>query len=245
MIAQALGLPIDIHGGGIDLVFPHHENELAQGVCAGHGTEYAGYWLHNGFLNMGDEKMSKSLGNVALAHDLIGQFPGEAIRWALLVGHYRAPLEWTGELIDQAKRSLDRLYGALRRAADVEAERVSPPEAFLAALHDDLNTPSANAELFAMATRLETAAPDEKALRKGELLAAANLMGFLFADPEAWFQGAAGDDLKAKVEALLQERIAARAAKDWPTADRIRADLDALGVVVMDGPTGATWRMKD
>lgn len=245
MIAEALGLPIDIHGGGIDLVFPHHENELAQGVCAGHGTEYAGYWLHNGFLNMGEEKMSKSLGNVALAHDLIGQFPGEAIRWALLVGHYRAPLEWTGELIDQAKRSLDRLYGAIRRAADVQAAEVPPPEDFLAALYDDLNTPAANAELFAMATRLETAAPEERAVRKGELLVSANLMGFLFADPEAWFQGGAGDDLKAKVEALLDERIKARAAKDWPTADRIRADLDALGVVVMDSPTGATWRMKD
>jgi cysteinyl-tRNA synthetase len=245
MIAEALGLPIDIHGGGIDLVFPHHENELAQGVCAGHGREYAAFWLHNGFLNMGEEKMSKSLGNVALAHDLIGRFPGEAIRWALLVGHYRAPLEWTGELIDQAKRSLDRLYGAVRRSADVEAEPVTAPQAFLDALYDDLNTPSAMAELFAMATRLETAPAGERAVRKGELLTAARLMGFLTADPEAWFTGAADESLTAKVEALLQARITARAAKDWPTADRIRAELDGLGVVVMDGPTGATWRLKD
>jgi len=244
MIQDVLGLPIDIHGGGIDLVFPHHENELAQGVCAGHSHEYAKYWLHNGFLNMAEEKMSKSVGNVALAHDLLKTVPGEALRWALLVGHYRAPLEWTPDLIEQARRSLDRLYGALRRAGDVEAGEMPPPAAFLAALHDDLNTPAAMAELFAMATRLETAAPDERAVAKGELLAAGNLMGFLTGDPEAWFQG--GDaDLKDKVEALIAERVAARAAKNWPEADRIRAELTALNVEVMDNPTGATWRIKE
>ena len=239
-----LGPVFDIHGGGIDLVFPHHENELAQGVCAGHSHEYAKYWLHNGFLNMAEEKMSKSVGNVALAHDLLKTVPGEALRWALLVGHYRAPLEWTPDLIEQARRSLDRLYGALRRAGDVEAGEMPPPAAFLAALHDDLNTPAAMAELFAMATRLETAAPDERAVAKGELLAAGNLMGFLTGDPEAWFQG--GDaDLKDKVEALIAERVAARAAKNWPEADRIRAELTALNVEVMDNPTGATWRIKE
>jgi cysteinyl-tRNA synthetase len=245
MIAESLGLPIDIHGGGIDLVFPHHENELAQGVCSGHGSEYARFWLHNGFLNMAEEKMSKSLGNVALAHQLLSQYPGEAIRWALLVGHYRAPLEWTGELIDQAKRSLDRLYGALRRAQDVDAEATEPPAAFLEVLHDDLNTSAAMAELFAMATALETAPAAERARRKGELESAAGLMGFLGADPEQWFQGGADEDLKARVEALISSRTEARKTRNWPEADRIRDELTALGVEVMDGPQGATWRLRE
>jgi cysteinyl-tRNA synthetase len=244
MIEEALGLPIDIHGGGEDLIFPHHENEIAQGVCAGHSHEYARYWLHNGFLNMADEKMSKSLGNVALAHELRQRYPGEALRWALLVGHYRAPLEWTAELIEQAKTSLDRLYGALRRAADVEPSTRQPSVKVIDALHDDLNTPRAMAELFALATRLETAKGEARAEVKGQLLASGRLLGFLGADPEAWFQG--GDaDLKAKVEELISARQAARAAKNWPEADRIRAELAALNVEVMDGPAGATWRIKE
>jgi cysteinyl-tRNA synthetase len=245
MIEQALGLPIDIHGGGIDLVFPHHENELAQGCCADKVDTYARFWMHNGFLNMAEEKMSKSVGNVALAHELLKTYPGEALRWALLAGHYRAPLEWTGELIDQAKRSLDRLYGALRRAADVPAAGDRPSPRLLEALEDDLNTPRAMAELFALASRLETGAPAEKAEAKGQLIAGAAIMGFLAADPEAWFQGGADDDLKAKVEALIAARAEARAAKNWPEADRIRVQLTELNVDVMDGPTGATWRIKE
>ena len=245
MIDEALGLPIDIHGGGIDLVFPHHENELAQGCCADHVDTYARWWMHNGFLNMGEEKMSKSVGNVALAHDLLKAYPGEAIRWALLVGHYRAPLEWTTELIEQAKRSLDRLYGALRRAADIPADAVHPSPGFLEALNDDLNTPRAFAELFGLATALETAPPEARGMAKGELLASARLMGFLDADPEAWFQGGADEDLKAKVEALIAARIEARNDRNWPEADRLRAEIDALGVVVMDNADGATWRLKD
>jgi len=253
MIEQTLGLPIDIHGGGIDLVFPHHENERAQGLCAdpdhdhdhGQGGGYSNYWMHNGFLTFGDEKMSKSLGNVVLAHDLVAQIPGEAVRWALLSGHYRQPLEWTGDLLEQARKSLDRLYGALRRAADLEVSPVDPPAAFLEALADDLNSPRAFAELFALAKTLETATDaDERAKAKAELLAAGAVIGFLQADPESWFQGGADDALKDKVEALLAERIDARAAKDWPTADRIRGELDALNVVVMDNADGATWRMK-
>jgi cysteinyl-tRNA synthetase len=245
MIEQELGLPIDIHGGGIDLVFPHHENELAQGCCADTVDTYARYWMHNGFLNMGEEKMSKSVGNVALAHDLLRTIPGEALRWALLVGQYRAPLEWNGELIDQARKSLDRLYGALRRAADVEPAGDRPSDRLLDALGDDLNTPQAMAELFALASKLETGDLDEKARAKGELLAGARLMGFLGGDPEAWFQGGVDEALKARIDDLISERIAARAAKDWPTADRIRVQLTDLNVEVMDNPTGATWRIKD
>ena len=245
MIEQALGLPIDIHGGGVDLIFPHHENEMAQGLCASHATEYARYWVHNGFLNFGDEKMSKSLGNVALAHDLVKQVPGEALRWALLVGHYRAPLEWTGELIEQSRRSLDRLYGALRRAGDVAATTAEPSAKLLAALEDDLNTPQAMAELFALASELETGDAAARARAKGELLAGGGLMGVLQADPEAWFQGGADDDLKSRIDALIAERVSARQAKDFARADAIRAELTALNVEVMDNPTGATWRIRE
>jgi len=250
MIEQSLGLPIDIHGGGIDLLFPHHENERAQGVCAhGHGQAndrtYARYWMHNGFLNFGEEKMSKSLGNVALVNDLVKSAPGEALRWALLVGHYRAPLEWTGELITQSVKALDRLYGALRRSAGVEAADTGPDPAFLAALEDDLNTPAAMAELFGLATALETATGPGRPVAKGRLLASARLMGFLFGDPEAWFQGGADDAFRSQVDSLVASRAEARANRDWPAADRIRDELAALNVEVMDNASGATWRLKE
>jgi cysteinyl-tRNA synthetase len=243
MIEQTLGLPIDIHGGGNDLIFPHHENEMAQGLCADHAEAYANYWLHNGFLNFGDEKMSKSLGNVVLAHDLVTRVPGEAIRWALLMAHYRQPLAWTEDLIEQATKALDRLYGALRRAADVEAPAPHPSPAFLEALEDDLNTPQAFAELHALAGRLETG-PD-RAKAKAELLGSAQLIGFLGGDPEAWFQGGADPALKKRIDGLIAERVAARAAKDFARADEIRAQLTALNVEVMDNATGATWRIKE
>jgi cysteinyl-tRNA synthetase len=248
MIEQSLGLPIDIHGGGIDLLFPHHENERAQGVCAhGHGPDndrtYARYWMHNGFLNFGEEKMSKSLGNVALVNDLVKSAPSEALRWALLVGHYRAPLEWTGELIAQSVKALDRLYGALRRSASVEAADTGPDPAFLAALEDDLNTPAAMAELFGLATALETATGPGRPVAKGRLLASARLMGFLFGDPESWFQG--DDAFRSQVDSLVASRAEARANRDWPAADRIRDELAALNVEVMDNASGATWRLKE
>ena len=244
MIEKTLGLPIDIHGGGNDLIFPHHENEMAQGICADHGTEYARYWLHNGFLNMGHEKMSKSLGNVVLAHDLVSRYPGEALRWALLASHYRQPLAWSDETVDQAKAGLDRLYGVLLRAAKVEAEPSAPGIGFMDALEDDLNTPRAYAELFAMAQQLEAAPEEDRAHLKGELLASGQLIGFLKADPESWFQGGADPAMRARIDALIAERFTAREAKDWPTADRIRAELTAMNVEVMDNPTGATWRLK-
>ena len=244
MIEKTLGLPIDIHGGGNDLIFPHHENEMAQGICADHGGEYARYWLHNGFLNMGHEKMSKSLGNVVLAHDLVSRYPGEALRWALLASHYRQPLAWSDETVDQAKSGLDRLYGVLLRAAKVEAEPSAPGVGFMDALEDDLNTPRAYAELFAMAQQLEAAPEEDRAHLKGELLASGQLIGFLKADPESWFQGGADPAMRARIDALIAERFTAREAKDWPTADRIRAELTAMNVEVMDNPTGATWRLK-
>jgi len=260
MIEQALGLPIDIHGGGIDLVFPHHENELAQGVCAGHGHEYAHVWMHNGFLNMGEEKMSKSVGNVALAHDLLKLYPGEAIRWALLSGHYRQPLEWNDTLIEQAKSALDRLYRVLDDAGRFLAGQPAAGgydnpaaeadyAAVEAALHDDLNTPTAFAALFQLSDKVRAAvmAKDARTVSSGRdlLVEAGNLMGFLTVEAQAWFQSGADDDLKTKVEALIAARLEARAAKNWPEADRIRDELTALNVEVMDGANGATWRIKE
>ncbi len=245
MIEQTLGIPIDIHGGGNDLIFPHHENEMAQGVCAGHRDGYANYWMHNGFLNMGEQKMSKSLGNVQLVHELVKQWPPEALRWALLASHYRQPLAWTDEVIGQARSALDTMYGALGRAEAIEVEPGAPSEAFLEALLDDLNTPKAIAELHALAHRLETGTPAERASAKSEMLANGALLGFLQSPPSTWFQGGADVELTARIEELIAQRVAARTAKDWALADSIRAELTALDVEVMDGPTGATWKLKE
>ncbi|MBU4136362.1 MAG: cysteine--tRNA ligase [Alphaproteobacteria bacterium] len=255
MIEETLGLPIDIHGGGIDLVFPHHENEIAQGVCAhGHAhspeahAEYSRYWMHNGFLTVDAEKMSKSIGNVLLLHDLVQAIPGEVVRWALLSAHYRQPLDWNQALLDQSRKALDRLYGALHRAAAVEANGDAPSGDFLKAIEDDINTPGAMATLFALSSEIERAmtAGDHGvvARAKGELIAAGALLGVLQSDPAEWLEGDVSDALRVEVEALLEQRAAARAGKDWPEADRIRDRLNALNVVVMDGPQGATWRVK-
>ncbi|KAK0344442.1 cysteine--tRNA ligase [Brevundimonas aurantiaca] len=269
MIEQTLGLPIDIHGGGVDLAFPHHENEIAQGVCA-HGCahaenahdHYARYWMHNGFLTVDAEKMSKSIGNVLLLHDLVQSMPGEVVRWALLSAHYRQPLDWNQGLLEQSRKNLDRLYGVLRDAdaalADFDPATLDEAELELAenaldpvldALEDDLNTPGAIAQLFGLANALRDLLNDgeadinDVAMARWSLKEAAGLLGVLSLTPDAWFEG--GDPaLKAEVEALLEQRAAARAAKDWPEADRIRDRLNALNVVVMDGPDGATWRVK-
>jgi cysteinyl-tRNA synthetase len=178
MIAATLGETIDIHGGGIDLVFPHHENEIAQSVCA-HGRPLANYWLHNGFLSIDSEKMSKSLGNIVKPHDLLARgVKGEAIRYGLLTGHYRAPLDWNELLMERSRKSLDRLYGVLRRLKDVPAADAAPPPSVLAALGDDLNTPKALAALFEIAGRANKAHDDAgQAAAKGELLAAGRLLG--------------------------------------------------------------------
>jgi cysteinyl-tRNA synthetase len=243
MIKAKLGETIDIHGGGIDLTFPHHENELAQSECA-NGKPLAKMWLHNGFLNVNAEKMSKSIGNVLLVHELLKEMPGEVIRFALLSGHYRQPLDWTDSLIDQSRKSLDRLYRALERVQSTPAApNAEPSAAFLEALSDDLNTPRAFAELFALAGELNKAEDAQEIARlKGQLLAAGALTGLLMQNPSEWL-GATGDDPDAdKINALIANRVAARASKNWAEADRIRQVLTDMGVVVMDNPTGATWR---
>jgi cysteinyl-tRNA synthetase len=269
MIEQTLGLPIDIHGGGIDLVFPHHENEIAQGVCAhghAHGDqahdEYARYWMHNGFLTVDAEKMSKSIGNVLLLHDLVKAMPGEVVRWALLSAHYRQPLDWNQTLLDQSRKNLDRLYGVLRdadaRLADFDLSVLEEAEMELAenaldpvldALEDDLNTPGAIAQLFGLGNALRDLLNDAEAdindvaMARWTLQEAAGLLGVLALTPDEWFEG--GDPaLKAEVEGLLEQRAVARAEKNWGEADRIRDRLNELNVVVMDGPQGATWRVK-
>ena len=218
-------------------------------MCADEHEAYAHYWLHNGFLNMADEKMSKSLGNVALAHDLLKQQPGEVIRWALLGAHYRQPLAWTDDALAQARNSLDHLYGVLGRARHVLAGgSAALVDEQLAPLMDDLNTPSAMYALKKLATDLDAAvrrdAPSAPAIKQ-DLLALAEVMGFLQADPQGWFQGGADAGLKVQIDELIAARDAARVAKDWSEADRIRAELTALNVEVMDGPAGATWRMKE
>lgn len=243
MAANLLGKTIDIHGGGIDLQFPHHENEIAQSTCA-HGATMANYWMHNGFLDMAGEKMSKSLGNVVLLKDLLEEWPGEVIRFAMLSGHYRAPLDWTEDLLKQAKATLDRIYGALRRVSAVNSATADDNATFNA-LQDDLNTPEALAALSALATAANTAADNgdagAMARAKANLIAAGNLLGLLQSTPDEWEKGSDTDDT-ARIDALVAARDAARAEKNWAEADRIRDELTAGGIEIMDGPDGATWR---
>lgn len=242
MIEARFGGAIDIHAGGHDLIFPHHENEIAQSETA-YGRPLARFWLHNGFLTMDSEKMSKSLGNVATVRALRAHWPGEALRYALLSAQYRAPLDWSDALIEQAKASLDRLYGALQRLRDVPAPQAEPPAAVLEALGDDLNTPKALAAMFELAGEANKAVkPADGAPAKAALLAAGKLLGLLQQDPQDWFR--AGVDDAAEIDALVAARVEARGRKDWAEADRLREALGAKGVEVLDGPAGSTWRRK-
>ena len=243
MATKHLGKTVDIHGGGVDLQFPHHENEIAQSECA-HGQTWANYWMHNGFLDMGGEKMSKSLGNVVLLNDLLEDWDGEVIRFARLSGHYRAPLDWTKDLLDQAKATLNRIYGALRRVWEAEGG-VARDQGVREALRDDLNTPIALAELSRLAG-VANGAADRKddasmAEARADLLAAGALLGLLTRTPAEWEQGGDSDE-NARIDALVAARIQARADKDWAEADRIRNELAAEGIEIMDSAGGATWR---
>ena len=190
MIEKHLGNTIDIHGGGQDLIFPHHENEIAQSTCAHGGENFCRYWIHNGFVNVNHEKMSKSIGNVLLVHDLLDQAPGEAIRYALLSTHYRSPLDWSDELLATAKNSLDRLYGALESLQDIPASEFDDAltSVFESALCDDLNTPLAMSELHALAKKANTSNDvAEQAQLKAALLYCGKLIGLLEQDPQQWF----------------------------------------------------------
>ncbi len=247
MAEALLGDTIDIHGGGHDLVFPHHENERAQSTAAHDGKTFARYWLHNGFLTMDAEKMSKSLGNVKLIREILKTAPGEAVRLALLTGHYRQPLDWNDEALADARRKLDRLYGALRDAGDVTGSDAVAPAAFIAALEDDLNTPAALAELFELAKQLNKAVDlGERAALVAQIKDAGAVLGLLQQTPAAWFSQSAtsagdGPD-EAEIEAALAARIAAKAAKNYPEADRIRDAMKARGVLIEDSKDGQRWR---
>ena len=246
MAGKHLGRTIDIHAGGQDLVFPHHENELAQSSCAHDGEIFARYWLHNGFLSIEQEKMSKSLGNVLLVHELIKTTPGEAIRLALLSAHYRQPLDWSGETIESAKRMLDRLYGSVRgvEVSGDDRSKSEPPAAVIAALEDDLNTPKAMAEMFDLVKSLnKTTDAGERSILAASLFAAGGLVGLLQSDPEDWFTSSTDSELSdSDIESLIADRNRARADKDFTNADAIRDELAAKGVSIEDGPRGTRWR---
>jgi cysteinyl-tRNA synthetase len=246
MAARHLGETIDIHGGGNDLIFPHHENEIAQSTCAHNGVPFCRYWVHNGFVNVDHTKMSKSLGNIVLVRDLLRQASGEAIRLALLSAHYRQPLDWTEEVLQEARRKLDRLYGALRDTAGWQDawQQAEPSADFLAALEDDLNTPRALAAMFDGARDINRAdEPAQRAMRAAQLRASGELLGLLAAEPESWFKtDAAAAHSNDEVERLIAERRAARARRDFATADRIRGELSAAGIDIQDGAEGTRWR---
>lgn len=245
MAQEHLGLPFDIHGGGADLKFPHHENEIAQSCCAhGHETDLSAFaktWVHNGFVTVEGEKMSKSIGNVLLAHDLIESTPGEALRLTLLSAHYRQPLDWTENAVQQAKKTLDRLYAVLLDLQDIEEDKSAKfPEEFMNAICDDLNTPKAIAALIALS---KTAAKEKTPEQKTQLLCAANLLGILQQSPQEWLKKPQKtDDIDAaKIESLLQERRDARNNKNFARADEIRAQLTAMNIAIEDTPEGTLW----
>lgn len=253
MSEKILGLPFDIHGGGADLKFPHHENEIAQSCCA-HGTEddissFAKFWVHNGFVTVEGEKMSKSLGNVILAHDLVENVPGEAIRFNLISAHYRQPLDWTDDGVRQSRKTLDRLYQHMRDLEDipeVAPEHREIPKDIKSALCDDLNTPKAISLFIALVkSTSEMSSFEEKQKAKGQIIAAGEVLGLLGQSPEIWLgynQTDMGISEVSRIEGLLEERQQARKDKNFARADEIRDILAAEGIAIEDTPQGPQWK---
>jgi cysteinyl-tRNA synthetase len=246
MSAAYLGETFDIHGGGQDLIFPHHENEIAQSTCAHEGREFVRTWMHNGYVMVEGEKMAKSAGNYYTVHDLLAEFPGEAVRLALLSTHYRQPQDFTKAGIAEARTILDRLYGALRGDAGDIPDSSDVPEPVLSALGDDLNTPQALVHVHELLGDLNKASDTGQRSRlRGNLLAAGGVLGILQEDPEDWFkwQPAGADTLDdAAIDALIAKRVRSRQARDFAESDRIRDELAAHGVVLEDGAAGTIWR---
>ena len=243
MIKKHLGETIDIHAGGQDLIFPHHENEIAQSCCANSGKALANYWVHNGFINIDGEKMSKSLGNFRLVRDLLDQYPGEVLRYVILSSHYRSEQNFGKDLLDSAWRSLDSLYGFIRGMDRVEGV-LNTETAGYQALLDDLNTPVAISELYRLAKEVNQASAEQRPQKAAELMGLAALLGLLQQDPEHWFtQDRGGDEISPKdIELLIQERQKAKQNKDYAGADAIRQQLLAQGVVLEDSREGTKWR---
>nr|Q0HTK4.1 RecName: Full=Cysteine--tRNA ligase; AltName: Full=Cysteinyl-tRNA synthetase; Short=CysRS [Shewanella sp. MR-7] len=248
MNSKHLGLHFDIHGGGSDLQFPHHENEIAQSCCA-HDTPYVNYWMHTGMVMVDREKMSKSLGNFFTIRDVLGHYDPETVRYFLLSGHYRSQINYSEENLKQARAALERLYTAIK---DVDLT-VAPAPAeefvakFKAAMDDDFNTPEAYSVLFDMVreiNRLKTTDMAQASAMAVAMKQLADVLGLLHQAPDAFFKGEGSDDEVAEIEALIVERNRARAEKDWPAADVARNRLNELGVVLEDGPSGTTWRKK-
>lgn len=246
MAEEHLGLPFDIHGGGADLKFPHHENEIAQSCCA-HGhlhdlSAFAKYWVHNGFVTVNSEKMSKSLGNVVLAHDLAQKHAGETLRLTLLSAHYRQPLDWTDDAIAQSKKTLDRLYQSLNSLADVPADKNAAPSSdFAEALCDDLNTPKALAVLSALC---KDAAQSKLPTQKAQIYAAASLLGILQQKPEEWLGYSVSENSVDEnfINSMLQQRTQAKIDKNYARADEIRKELMDMGIAIEDTAQGTVWK---
>ena len=241
MSSKLLGNDFDIHGGGSDLIFPHHENECAQSCCAYPGTHFAHYWEHTGMLMINGVKMSKSLGNFYTVDEILAKYPAEALRLLFLTTHYHQPFNFTFEGLEQAKNILDKFYNALLKNADISAEKTEPSEKLIAALCDDLNTPLALSYLHETLGNLNKAETKEERIKyKSELMANAYMLGLLYNNAESWFKGAASDD--AEIEALIAKRTEAKKNKDWATADAIRNELKERGIVLEDSAAGTTWK---
>lgn len=240
MSLKYLGKTFDIHGGGQDLIFPHHENEMAQSqACFGPQT-FARLWLHNGMLTVNSEKMSKSLGNFITVHQLLEKMPGEIVRFVLLSSHYRQPLDWNDQIVQQSRQSLDRLYNALRGRTIDDAVQTS--ESIKSALEDDLNTPLAISVLHEIATQLHKASSESKKNQLASILKRSGAcLGLLQQDPEIWFKGE-GKVNEKEILALITQRNQARAAKDFAEADNIRNNLLARGILLEDTQEGTIWR---
>ena len=266
MIHAHFGEAVDIHGGGQDLIFPHHENEIAQSACAHKGEPCAHVWLHNGFVNINQEKMSKSLDNVFLVHDLLKKTSGESLRLALLSVHYRSPLNWDSQSLIQANSVLDRFYESLIKESagsdkdsDLDKEEMPEngrtkldeldvlPDAFLEGLQDDLNISPALAVMHELAAQANSAKSKKKQKQfQAQLLACGNVLGVLQHSPQSWFQAkkTGGDISAAEIESLIAERNEARRGRDFKTADTIRSKLQKKGILLKDNPEGTSWQRQ-